>query len=92
MDLVFKALSDKNRRKIIEILRKKDMSVKELNNYFPITQASLSHHLDMLKRAGLVVDERRGQFIYYSLNMSVIEESINFFISKFTKRKEGLDK
>jgi DNA-binding transcriptional ArsR family regulator len=52
------------------------MSVTELLTHFPITQASLSHHLDILKRAHLVLDERRGQFIFYSLNMSVFEEAI----------------
>ena len=49
MDLVFKALSDPNRRKILEFLKTKDMTVSELLVNFPITQASLSHHLDILK-------------------------------------------
>lgn len=59
MDKVFKALADPNRRKIIELLKQKDMSVSELLTHFDITQASLSHHLDILKRADLVIDERR---------------------------------
>jgi len=59
MDIVFKALSDKNRRQILELLKKKDMSVTELLTHFSITQASLSHHLDILKRANLVLDERK---------------------------------
>ncbi|MFA4931129.1 MAG: autorepressor SdpR family transcription factor [Patescibacteria group bacterium] len=83
MDSLFKALSDGNRRKIIELLKKRDMSQKELQAHFKITQASLSHHLDVLKRANLVVDERRGQFVFYSLNLSVVEEAVNFFISMF---------
>lgn len=58
-DNIFKALSDANRRKILSLLRDHDMSVSELLQYFDITQASLSHHLDILKRAGLVLDERR---------------------------------
>lgn len=78
VDNVFKALADKNRRKIIELLKKKDMSVKEMQDYFQITQASLSHHLDILKRSNLVIDERKGQFVYYSLNMSVAEELIDW--------------
>lgn len=78
VDSVFKALANKNRRKIIELLKKKDMSVKEMQDYFQITQASLSHHLDILKRSNLVIDERKGQFIYYSLNMSVAEELIDW--------------
>ncbi|HPH78860.1 MAG TPA: autorepressor SdpR family transcription factor [bacterium] len=83
MDNVFKALSDKNRRRILELLRKKDMSVSELLENFGFSQATMSHHLDILKRANLVVDERQGQFIYYSLNMSVAEEAINYFINIF---------
>lgn len=59
MDKIFKALSDKNRRKVLDLLKKKDMSVSELLEHFDITQASLSHHLDILKRADLVIDERK---------------------------------
>lgn len=83
MDSIFKALSDKNRRKILGLLKKKDMSVKELQQYFDITQASMSHHLDILKRANLVIDERKGQFVFYSVNMSVAEEAINYFMNMF---------
>ncbi len=92
MDSVFKALSDKNRRKIIELLKRKDMSVKELQTYFEITQASMSHHLDILKRADLVIDERNGQFVFYSLNISVAEEAINYFIGMFDKNGKGAKK
>ena len=59
MDSIYKALNDKNRRKILEILKDKDMSVNELLKNFDITQASLSHHLDILKRANLVIDEKK---------------------------------
>lgn len=86
MDQVFKALADKNRREILELLRKKDMSVTELLENFSITQASLSHHLDILKRAKLVIDERRGQFIFYSLNMSVAEELMEWLFKRFGKK------
>ncbi len=85
MDKVFKALADKNRRVILELLRKRDMSVTELLENFDITQASLSHHLDILKRANLVIDERRGQFIFYSLNMSVAEELMQWLHKRFGK-------
>ena len=73
MDSAFKALADPNRRKVLELLKEKDMSVSELLEHFEITQASLSHHLDVLKRAELVIAERKGQFIFYSLNISVFE-------------------
>ncbi|MDD3120650.1 MAG: autorepressor SdpR family transcription factor [Candidatus Gracilibacteria bacterium] len=88
MDSTFKALSDKNRRKILELLKEKDMSVGELLKHFPITQASLSHHLDILKRANLVVDEKKGQFVFYSLNLSSFEELTSIFMDLFKINKK----
>lgn len=85
MNLVFKALSDPNRRKILELLKEKDQSVSELLEHFTITQASLSHHLNILKQADLVVTERKGQFIFYSLNISVFEEALNLLIKLLKK-------
>ena len=81
MDIIFKTLSDKNRRRIIQLLKQKEMTVSELLTHFEITQASLSHHLDILKRSNLVLDERRGQFIFYSLNQPVLEESVNMILN-----------
>lgn len=89
MDSIYKALWDKQRRKILEILKEKDMSVSELLENFDITQASLSHHLDILKRANLVLDERRGQFIFYSLNVSVFEEFIKWLMDFMDKRNNS---
>jgi ArsR family transcriptional regulator len=74
MDSIYKALSDPNRRKILEILKEQDMNVTDILKHFSITQASLSHHLDILKRANLVIDEKKWQFVFYSLNVSVFEE------------------
>jgi len=86
MDTIFQALSDKNRRKILEILKEKDMTVGEIGKKFDFTSATLSHHLDILKRANLVVTERKGQFIEYSLNTSVFEEVTKIVISFFQKK------
>lgn len=83
MDLIFKALSDPSRRKILDLLRKKDMSVTELQEHFNFTQASLSHHLDILKRAQLLTVERQGQFMIYSLNLSVFESVVKFLFNFF---------
>lgn len=85
MDSVFKALSDQNRRKILTILKKGDMPVKDIAQHFDITLASLSHHLDILKRANLVIAQRKGQMIYYSLNTSVVEEVMKTFLQLFKK-------
>ena len=89
MDSLFKALADPNRRKIIQLLKNKDLSVTDMLEKFDFTQASLSHHLDILKRADLVTTERRGQFIIYSLNTSVFEETAAIFLNlfKYDKRE-----
>lgn len=83
MDTLFKALADQNRRKILEILKKRDMTVNEIRRYFHFSGATLSHHLDILKRANLVIAQREGQFIRYSLNTSVFEEVLKTFINIF---------
>jgi len=88
MDSIYKALWDKNRRSIIELLKIRDMSVWEMLVNFDITQASLSHHLDVLKRANLVIDERRGQFIFYSLNVSIFEEFVKWLMDFVDKKKK----
>lgn len=88
MDSIYKALWDGNRRKILELLKTKDMSVWELLGYFDITQASLSHHLDILKRANLVLDERKWQFIFYSLNVSIFEEFVKWLMEFIDKNKK----
>lgn len=84
------ALADPTRRKILELLKKKDMSVNEMALNFNITLPSLSHHLSTLKNADLVSTKRRGQQIIYSLNLSIFEstakELYNFFNHKKNKR------
>lgn len=70
----FSALSDENRQKILDLLKKDDLTVSEINKSLTITMATLSHHLDILKRAGLVTSRRAGQTMIYSLNLSVFED------------------
>ncbi|MFA5076506.1 MAG: autorepressor SdpR family transcription factor [Patescibacteria group bacterium] len=82
----FYALSDETRRKILEMLRKKDLTPTEIGEKFAITAPSLSYHLNALKEADLVSSRREGQNIYYSLNLSVFEELVDLFY-KFTKKK-----
>ena len=83
LDHVFSALSDPSRRRILKLLKKRDMTVAEIKVHFPFTGATLSHHLDMLKRANLVISEREGQFIRYSLNTSVFEDILSTISSLF---------
>ena len=70
----FKALSDPTRRKILELLQEKSLNAGEIADYFHITKPSISHHLTILKNSGLIVDERHGQNIVYSLDMSVFQD------------------
>ena len=69
-----KALSDPVRREILGMLKVGRMSAGEIVEHFTITGASISRHLSVLKEAGLVRDMREGQFIFYELNASVLEE------------------
>lgn len=69
-----KALSDPIRREILNMLRSGRKSAGEITDAFPVTGASISRHLTVLKDADLVRDTREGKFIYYELNASVLEE------------------
>lgn len=84
MDSVFKALNDPTRREILELLKKKDLTAGEIAEHFNISKPSISHHLDILKQAGLVEADKQGQFIYYSLNTTVVDEILKWIL-KFTK-------
>lgn len=83
----FAALSEPNRQKIIDILKKREMPVSEIAGKMSITMPTLSHHLDVLKQAGLISGRRDGQQILYSLNLSVLEE-ITETIIKFLSIKK----
>ena len=74
----FKALSDITRRKILNLLKHGSLSAVEIGQNFDMTGATISHHLSILKDAGLVTDEKRGKYVYYELNLSVLEEIINW--------------
>ncbi|WDC84672.1 autorepressor SdpR family transcription factor [Caloramator sp. mosi_1] len=80
MNLPFKALADPTRRKIIMLLKDGDLTAGEIAEHFNMTKPSISHHLNILKQADLVSDERKGQNIYYSLNTTVFQELINWFL------------
>jgi len=69
-----KALGDPIRREILNMLKNGRMSAGEICEHFPVTGASISRHLSVLKEADLVRDTREGQFIFYELNASVLEE------------------
>ena len=86
MNALFKALNDSTRREILEHLKKKDLTAGEIADRFNISKPSISHHLDLLKQAGLVESVKEGQYIYYSLNTTVMDEIVKWFIQLKTKK------
>jgi DNA-binding transcriptional ArsR family regulator len=87
MDILFKALNDATRRDILAMLQKGDKTAGEIAEQFHISKPSISHHLDILKQAGMVEAVKSGQFIYYSLNTTVVDEIIKWFMQFKTKKK-----
>lgn len=70
----FKALSDPVRREILTILKDGRMSAGEIGTHFEMTGATISYHLSILKKSGLVFETKEKNYIYYTLNTSVVEE------------------
>ena len=75
----FKALADPTRRHILELLARGDMTAGEIAAHFSMTKLSVSHHLNILKSAGLICDQRSGQNIVYSVNLTVFQELVKWF-------------
>ncbi|TLS35791.1 autorepressor SdpR family transcription factor [Pseudalkalibacillus caeni] len=92
MNDTFKALADGTRRQIIQLLKEKDMTAGEIAEHFNISKPSISHHLNLLKRAEIVIDERKGQFIYYSLNTTVFQDLVGWFLQFKDGTKGGEEK
>ncbi|MGZ0049508.1 autorepressor SdpR family transcription factor [Brevibacillus gelatini] len=88
MNQAFKALSDPTRRKILDLLREKDRTAGEIAEHFQMTKPSISHHLNLLKQAEMVFDERKGQNIYYSLNTTVFQDLLKWFIQFHSKEEQ----
>ena len=86
MNALFKALNDKTRREILEMLKEGDMNAGEIADAFDISKPSISHHLDLLKRAGVITSERRGQFLVYSLNTTILEDLLQWIINLKDKK------
>ena len=76
IDETFRALNDPTRREILRLLRQRDMTAGEIADRFPLAKSTLSGHFGVLKHAGLVVTERQGTSIVYSLNVSALEEIV----------------
>jgi ArsR family transcriptional regulator, arsenate/arsenite/antimonite-responsive transcriptional repressor len=78
MNALFKALNDQTRREILELLKEKDLTAGEIADRFSISKPSISHHLDLLRQAGLVISVKQGQFVTYSLNTTVLDEVVKW--------------
>ena len=83
-----KALADPIRRRILELLKKGPLSAGELGKEFDMTGATMSHPLSILKKAGLVQDNKKGTFIYYEINTSVMEDLLSWVVSFMGEKDE----
>lgn len=83
-----KALSDPTRRRVLELLKKGPMSAGDLGKEFDMTGATMSHHLAILKKAGLVHVEKKGTFLYYEINTTVMEDLLSWVVSVMGDKDE----
>jgi DNA-binding transcriptional ArsR family regulator len=84
----FHAVSDRTRQRILELLVHGELCVSDIAGHFDMAQPSISHHLDMLKRAGLVTSQKRGREVYYSLNKASFCDCCGPFFRQFGLRLE----
>lgn len=91
LSLTFKALADPTRRAILQYLAEKDLTAGEIAEHFVISKPSISHHLNLLKQAELVLAERQGQNIVYSLNTTVFHEVMAWTIGCMEKKETSHD-
>lgn len=87
MNAIFKALNDPTRREILELLQERDLTAGEIAEKFNISWPSISHHLDLLKQAKLVTAEKEGQYVYYSLNTTVVDDIMKWLMQFRTKKR-----
>lgn len=93
MNVLFKALNDPTRRNILDLLRAGDLTAGEIAEHFDMTKPSISHHLDLLKQAELVEATKKGQFMRYTLNTTVLDELLSWLMGfrsnqQYTKPSE----
>ncbi len=87
MNRLFKALNDKTRREILELLQQRDMPAGEIAEHFHMSWPSISHHLDLLKQADMVHTTKEGQYVYYALNTTVMDDLIKWLMGFKTKKR-----
>jgi ArsR family transcriptional regulator, arsenate/arsenite/antimonite-responsive transcriptional repressor len=80
MNALFKALNDPTRRQILDLLRGGDLNAGDIAGQFGMSKPSISHHLDLLRQAGLVESVKQGQFVVYSLNTTVLDDLLAWLL------------
>ncbi|BDR57720.1 autorepressor SdpR family transcription factor [Xylocopilactobacillus apicola] len=83
-----KALADDERREILEHLRERPMSAGEIAANFDLSNATVSYHLKVLKKAGLITENREKNYIIYSLSASVFEDVLAWFYKIGGKKED----
>ena len=86
----FKALSDENRRKILDLLKNGDLTAGDIAKHFEMSKPGVSQHLSILKNAELVYAIKKGQYVYYSLNSTVFQDVLKWII-QFNSTTKGED-
>lgn len=89
MKTIFKALNDDTRRQILDLLKEENLTAGQIADHFSISKPSISHHLDLLKRADLVTSEKQGQYITYSINTTVLEDVLTWVYSLKNNNNEN---
>ena len=84
---VFKAISDPTRREILKLLNDKDLSAGEIAEHFDISKPALTKHLNILGEAELVSSEKQGNFVIYSINVTVLQQALSGFMAIFGKKE-----
>lgn len=87
MGNVFKAISDPTRRGILKLLNDKDLSAGEIAEHFDISKPALTKHLNILREAELVSSEKQGNFVIYSINVTVLQQALSGFMAIFGKKE-----
>ncbi|MEH7355126.1 autorepressor SdpR family transcription factor [Neobacillus drentensis] len=90
MNETFKALSDENRRKILDLLQNGDLTAGDIAKHFEMSKPGVSQHLSILKNAELVYAIKKGQYVYYSLNSTVFQDVLKWVI-QFNSTTKGED-
>jgi DNA-binding transcriptional ArsR family regulator len=80
LNTLFKALNDPTRRAILELLRERPLTAGEIADQFSFSKPTISHHLDLLRQADLVNSDKQGQFVTYTLNMTVMDELLGWLL------------